>query len=219
MPGTKESQQAPPTLDRWDKEAFSADFEDMFFRLGYAQGRTVLHLILAGIVAANPDGLHDKDETRLRKIEQLLFGNLHQKGDVLDDEEVLLWMYRALLAERQKLPTGTGRTKTVKGGIQKIAEAAVKRFHPDFVSGGNEFEGLSRRYKEAFFAQRNELRIRYGQILDRGQENKIVASVLLKVLAVTGLKVNLRQVELSLTAVSDEEQAEFEIEATSTDVE
>ncbi len=219
MPRAKENLQVPPTLDDWDKETFSTDCEDMYLRLGGVQGRIILHLILAGIVSANPDGHQDKNETRLRKIEHLLFGNWYQKGDALEDEEVLIWMYRELLAARQKFLKEMGRTKTVPGGIQKIADAAVKRFRPDLIQGGKEFEIVSRRYKEAFSAQRAVLRNRYSDILDFGQENKIVAALLLKVLAVAGLRVDLKPVELSLLAVSEEEQAEFERELTSTDKE
>lgn len=209
----------PIHREELSKETLFADIEDMYHRLSGVDGRIVLMLILKGVVAANPNEIFEKDETRLRKIDSLLFGSLTRPNDDIIDEDVMLFMYRKLLEKRIAQPKGTMRSKTVIGGIEEIAKAAADYFHPNLIPSENQpqdeqakRETLLRRYREEFSKQRIEIRHRFYKLYYEGEEAKIVASVLTRVLIAAGLVADVKSFELRGLNVTDRELEEFESE-------
>jgi hypothetical protein len=208
----------PTHREELSKETLFADIEDMYHRLSGVDGRNILMLILKSVVAANPHAKFEKQETRLQKIETLLFGSLTRPNDIVD-EDVMLYMYRILLERRVAKPESSLRSKTVKGGIEEIAKAAVDYFKPTLIPAENQLHGeqtkrerLLRRYKENFSSQRTKIRYRFHELYYEGEETKIVANALTRILIAVGLTADVKEFELRGLNVTDQELEEYERE-------
>jgi hypothetical protein len=219
MPKLDKKKKKPTHREELSKETLFADIEDMYHRLSGVDGRNILMLILKSVVAANPHAKFGKQETRLRKIESLLFGNLARQNDDIIDEDVMLYMYRTLLEKRIALAKDSTRSKTVSGGVEEIAKAAVDYFQPTLIPAENQphreqakRETLLRRYKENFSSQRTEIRYRFYELYYEGEETKIVANALTRILIAVGLTADVKEFELRGLNVTDQELEEYERE-------
>ena len=219
MPNSQKEIRSQIQPDELTREQLLDDIEDLHVRLVGVDGRDVLMLILKSVVAANPNSDFEKDQTRLNKIEELLFGNRVRHQDKLPYEDILIFMYRQLLKERLEISKDASRTKTIKGGILKVAELAIAKFHPELAATERQSredqdrrETLLRRYKEEFSSQRTDIRHRYYDLLYDGEEAKIVAGVLLRILAAARLNIDPTIVEQTVINVSEQEIEEFERE-------
>ena len=209
----------PNHREELSKETLFSDLEDMYHRLAGVDGRNILMLILKSVVAANPNVKLEKDETRLRKVESLLFSNLTRSDDGIVDEDVMLYMYRVLLERRIAQPKDSTRSKTIEGGIKDVANYAVDYFHPHLIPNENQSyddqakrESLLRRYQEKFSHQRFKIRHRFYKLFYDGEEAKIVANVLTRILIAAGLVADVRMFELRGLNITDQELEEFEKE-------
>jgi hypothetical protein len=218
MPKLDKKREKPTHREELSKETLFADIEDMYHRLSGVDGRNILMLILKSVVAANPCEKFEKQETRLQKIESLLFGNLTRPNDIVD-EDVMLYMYRMLLERWVAKLESSLRSKTVKGGIEEIAKAAVDYFQPILIPAENQphdeqakRETLLRRYKENFSSQRTEIRYRFYELYYEGEETKIVANALTRILIAVGLTADVKEFELRGLNVTDQELEEYERE-------
>ena len=219
MPKLDKKREKPTHREELLKETLFADIEDMYHRLSGVDGRNILMLILKSVVAANPNVKFEKDETRLQKIESLLFGNLTRSDDGIVYEDVMLYMYRVLLERRIAQPKDSTRSKTVEGGIKEVANSAVDYFHPQLISNDKQSvdeqakrETLLRRYQEKFSNQRFKIRHRFYKLFYDGEEAKIVANVLTRILIAAGLVADVKTSELRGLNVTDQELEEFERE-------
>ena len=219
MPKLDKKKEKPTHREELLKETLFADIEDMYHRLSGVDGRNILMLILKSVVAANPNVKFEKDETRLQKIESLLFSNLTRSDDGIVDEDVMLYMYRVLLERRIAQPKDSTRSKTVEGGIKEVANSAVDYFHPQLIpkegqSGDDQAkrETLLRRYQEKFSNQRFKIRHRFYKLFYDGEEAKIVANVITRILIAAGLVADVKTSELRGLNVTDQELEEFERE-------